>query len=328
MGWIKRNLYLVIGGAVALALLAVAVVFLLSKRSANAAVTEELGAQTAAFNELINRPVHPGTDKVDNISAAREEVKKLDAFVSEVRQEFTMVNTNSINNQQFRLLLDTTVAGLQAEADRLGISLPTKDYWFTFAAQRAVVSFNPKNVDALAAQLDDIAALTRVLYNSKVHAIINMKRVPVATEDSLGSTDYHARKGETNEWAVIMPYEVSFSGFTSELEAVLEGLVNAKQCYIVKSVAVDKMGATATAEAQVTPMAGGLANRYGRPMAPPPVAQAPQRPVTRNGLTTILDESKLKFTIIVEVVKLRPPSATMAAATPAPEGDPSAAPVQ
>lgn len=308
MPWIKRNLYLVISGVVALALLGLAIFFLMSARSADAAVTEELSSQTAAFSDLINRPVHPGTDKVDNISAAKQEVDKLKAFVEEVRQEFTPVNTNKVSNQEFRLMLDTTINDLQNQADRLGISLPSKDYWFTFSSQKPMVTFN--SVDALTAQLEDVAGIVRILYNAKVHSIVNLKRSPVATEDSVSSTDIFARKGETNEWAILAPYEVTFTGFTTELDNVLEGLVNAKVCYIVKSIGVDK--AQAQQQEAATPVFTG-GNRYARaPVMAPPPTQA--RPVNRQGMMTILDETKLAFTLIIEVVKLRPPSARVAAA--------------
>ena len=36
---------------------------LLMGNKADAAVTEELDGQIAAFKELVNRPVHPGTEK-------------------------------------------------------------------------------------------------------------------------------------------------------------------------------------------------------------------------------------------------------------------------
>ena len=76
MVWVKRNLGLVIGGAVAFVLLAFAIYFLWAKRSEDQLVTGELEQATARYTELLNRPVHPGDDqgKVNNIEIAKEEV--------------------------------------------------------------------------------------------------------------------------------------------------------------------------------------------------------------------------------------------------------------
>lgn len=116
MVWVKRNLGLVIGGVIALALLAVAVVYLVNKRGEDATVTAELDTATSRYQELLNRPVHPGDDqgKVNNIELAKEEVRRLDAFLQEVRAKFGTSNVpTNISNREFRALLDNTINELR-----------------------------------------------------------------------------------------------------------------------------------------------------------------------------------------------------------------------
>src|SRR5688500_12599734 len=109
MPWIKRNLGLVIGGAVALVLLAVAGYYLWSKYQEDLAATAELDEATQRFQGLLSRPVHPGTEsgKVNNIELARQEVKRLEEFLAGVWSKFGKrdIPTN-IPNRDFRQLLD------------------------------------------------------------------------------------------------------------------------------------------------------------------------------------------------------------------------------
>jgi len=321
MPWIKRNLVLVVGGLVALGLLAFAIFFMLGRIGKDREITEQLDTQTAQFKDLLNRPVHPGTDQVDNIAAAKAEHKRLVEFLAELKKFVPTVTTNRSNSREFRTLLDNTVLALRAEAEKKGVTLPSTNYWFTFDAQKSVVQFNPTNVNALAAQLSDIRSLCKVLLDAKVPAITQIKRVPVSSEDTLGSSDYTNLKPTTNDLAISTPYEITFHGFTTELAKVLEGLTEAPECFIVKNITVDKASNPQATPSPDTMMMNPYANmmdRYGGsrsrmsrynlppPVVAPPVSAPPvQKPVSRSGLTTILDESKLRITMHVAVVKLK-----------------------
>jgi hypothetical protein len=111
----------------------------------------------------------------------------------------------------------------------------------------------------------------------------------------------------------VTPYELRFQGFSTELARVLERMVNAKDCYIVKSIAVDK-APTNEDEGQAMPMMDprrmNAYSRYGR-YAPQPVA-----PVVRRPTNVLLDESKLLVIMEVDAVRLKtpPPSKARSAA--------------
>ena len=306
MVWVKRNLGLVIGGAVALALLVVAGVYLLSKRGEDQEVTAQLDTATARYQELLNRPVHPGQDgggKVNNIELAKEEVQRLQAFLDQVRAKFGTSNVpTNISNREFRALLDNTINDLQRTAESLGITLPQKDYWFTFAPQRTAVEF--KSIDMLTHQLLDVKELCEILYQAKVQDLKGIRRVPASSDDNNAQDFMTDKKATTNEVAIVTPYELKFQGFSAELARVLDKLVQAKRCFVVRSVAVDRapdeQSAAAAAAAPVYNPMSRYGSRYAMPQPQVQPQQRPQRPAN-----VLLDENKLLVEIRVDVVRLK-----------------------
>jgi hypothetical protein len=300
MAWVKSNLGLVIGGVVALALLGLAAFYLWTKIQEDAAVTDQLEAQTTQFQQLLSRPYLPEGPKVNNIEFAKDENKRLLQFLQQVRVKFGVreVPTN-ITAREFRAMLDRTIYDLQKTADSLGITLPEKDYWFTFAPEKQAVEF--KNAVTLTYELMDIKDLCDIMFNAKVHEISRIKRVPASSDDN-NQNDFIDKKATTNEWAIVTPYEATFQGFSTELARVMEGLVNAKHCFIVKSVVAQKAPAEEANQANAAVPMMNPFNRYSR-YAPRPVQQyvRPQRPSN-----VLLDESKLQFVLQLDAVRLKP----------------------
>jgi hypothetical protein len=320
MAWVKRNLGLVIGGVIALALLGVAGFYFWSNYQQDLAVTAQLDETTERFKGLLNRPLMPGGEgaKVNNIELVRLENKRMAEFLQEVRGRFGKreIPTN-ISNRDFRALLDNTVHDLQRTADALGISVPGKsNYWFTFAPQKSAVEF--KNVEMLTHQLMDVKDLCEILYSAKIHDLVGIRRVPASSEDN-NANDFLAsdKKPTTNEFAIVTPYELRFQGFSPELARVLERMVSAKRCFVVRSIGVDKAPTEEALAQQQTPMMDPrMAMRYGgrympQPVAPPPSA-APRRPAN-----VLLDENKLLMVLQVDAVRLKEaPPAKAAPARP------------
>jgi hypothetical protein len=230
----------------------------------------------------------------------------------------------------FRSYLDNTRDELLRDARRAGVEVPT-NYWFTFSAQKGSLNFPPATLQPLASQLADIKTLCQVLFDAKVNSLAWLRRVPVdkEQENNPGSQDYVSTKGVTNAFSIVMPYEVAFQGFSSQLAAVLEGLARLPQCYIITNMVVEP---AATAGQQTDPNAPdlaaryapqgmdagaalraryGLAMRYGGRygMAPPP---PPVQPV-RRGPSTFLEEKPLRIILSVQAVRLKPRNATPAA---------------
>src|SRR5688572_13890274 len=262
MAFIKKHLFVLIAAIVSLAALGYAVLFVQQKKTVDAEVTASLDDAAQQFKNLLSRKVHPGNDKINNIETAKEEVVKMRAFMEEMREYLKgpQVATN-LNNQMFRAQLDTSIAELRRQAEEAGVALPNTNFWFTYTQYKTTVDFKGE-IQGLAAELEDIKAMMRVVYDSRVHSLVGLRRVPVSENEYAGSSDYISnRYPKTNDWAVTTGYEVSFQGFSSELARVMEGLANAKQCFVVKSVGV------------------GQAPEERKPMAPPPVMfQPPMSP--------------------------------------------------
>jgi len=337
MNWIKKNLFLVLGGLIALAMLGVAGWFWYTKKAAVDAVTTDLNSQTEEFQRLMTRDPHPNQD---NIDAARREQEKLSAFLGQARQYFMpAVTFTNLDKEAFKGLLETTIFELVRDAEKAGVNLPSK-YDFTFKTQRGSVVFAPETLVPLATQVAEIKALCDVLFRARVHSLVSLRRMPVAKEDE-GSIDFlTGRKPVTNAvtGAVTTPYEIVFQGFSAELAGVLEGFYRSTNCFIVKNIDVQTNvivsadsavpapyyqpyaapGATPTAQNPYDLMRqryglgpGGRYNRPGEgvPYTPPPVL-APTAPATpsRRGPETVLDEKPLKFTMYLESVRLSPPA--------------------
>lgn len=335
MEWIKRNLYMVLGGVVALGLLGFAGFYLFTKIRQDQAITEDLNGATARLETLARRDPYPNPE---NIAAAKQEGARLQGFLSEVGEHFMPPQIpQELNPMAFRAYLDNTRARLLADAQLAGVEVPT-NYWFTFSGLSGTINFKPSILQPLATQLADIRAICQVLFEAKVNSLVWLKRVSVDSSDtSLGSQDYLSGKALTNTYSVVMPYEVAFQGFSSELAAVLDGLARLPHCLIVTNV-VAEPAATATTpgtdeSGQMTDLAsryggranpmmvdprqammdrygGGLGSRYGRggrgmPSMMPVIPQPVQRPVQR-GPATILDEKPLRFILSLTAVNLNP----------------------
>jgi len=328
MQWIKRNLFLVVGGVVALALLGIAGFYLFSKIQQDQSVTADLNAATEKLEGLAKRDPYPNSE---NISAAKDEAKRVQGFLSDVEKHFMPPPyPTNLSSMEFRTYLDNTRARLLSDAQRAGVEVPT-NYWFTFAAQKGSMTFSANTLQPLATQVADISTICGVLFDAKVNSLVWLKRTPVDSQDSLGSQDYINAKAVTNSWSVTTPYEVAFTGFSSGLAAVLQNLAKLPQCLIVTNIVVEP-NATATAGTEEQPTSGydmrygrmppgqdaareammqrygsGMRGRYGAgprmmPTMPQPVVQAP----VQRGPATILDEKPLRFTLSVQAVRIKP----------------------
>lgn len=317
MAWVKKNLFVVIAGVVSLAVLGYAIFFVKGKMAADVDVTTQLDEAAEKYKQLLARKVHPGNEKVNNIEKAKGEILKMRSFMEEMREYLKgpELSTN-LNNQLFRAQLDTSMAQLRRQAEEANVTLPNTNFWFTFSAYKTTVDFKG-DTKGLAAQLEDIRAIMQVIYTARVHSLAGLRRVAVSETEYFGTGDYIGNRfPKTNDWAITTGYEVTFQGFSSELARVMEGLANAKQCFVVKTVGV----AQAPEERKATPpppvympqpmIRPGMDTRYigrGMPMPMPmPMPSSPAARAAANTPKTVLDENKLRFTLQVDSIRLKP----------------------
>jgi len=170
----------------------------------------------------------------------------------------------------------------------------------------------------------DIREFTEILFASKIHSLLHIKRSAIGTNELGGSGDILSKKVSTNTviGAGIHPYEVQFQCFSSELGEVLTRFVGASNAYVLKTLNVDRPssdGSDSAEAAPVNPASSMMAmmSRYGlrpgmgtMPLAPGnPTAPAPSGKVG----DIVLEQKPIKVTLGFEVVRLAsPPTANQA----------------
>lgn len=243
MNWIKRNLWFVCGGAVALLLMLGAGYYTWTRLDRNATAREELNAAYEELKRLNNLNPHPGDGKkVDNIKLARQQQAELRAFLEKAAGRIERIapipdmGTN-LTRAEYASALRLTVAQLQRDATNNSVVLPP-NYSFSFEAQRQR-AFEVANLTGLATQLGEVKAICDILNRAKINSLLSIRRERVSQEDNAGPpTDYLNVPSETNELAVLTPYEISFQSFGAELAAVIAGFANSPHGILVKSVNV------------------------------------------------------------------------------------------
>ncbi len=342
MEWIKRNLILALGGALSLVLLLAGGWFLMTGQADNARVTEELEMAKAEWERLLTANPSPIEENVKLVAADQE---KLSNLVMQARARFASAPVESRDIAAFKKLLDDTIFELTRDAEVAKVRLPAERYNFTFEVQKSAVSFASGSIVPLTARLAEVKTICKLLYNARVHSIDGMRRIVVSADDREGSSDYLLQRPTTNDLAgmVRIPYEVTFSGFSRELGAVMDGMAAAPEFFVVRDVWVSPapvVVATPTPATsptvQFVPGATGV-NPFA-PRRPPnpccettpdtsdccnprPVQPAvPQtvyvRPAAARPATdVVLNERLLRFTVAFEVIV--PISAATSVTTPA-----------
>lgn len=331
MPWIKRNLFFVAGGLAALVLLGVAGFFFFSNWRHDKTVTDELNQQIAELNRLYNADPHPGTEEINNVAAAKQDEKRVQEFLADAQQLFVPVKPyQKTDDRGFNNLLLNTIYELQVGASNAGVILQT-NYSFTFSAQRGKLSFAPGSIEPWTAQLSEIKTICGILYKAKINALEGLRRVPVSPDDQGGeTTDYLNASIITNDIAVVTPYEVTFRSFSEEIGSVLDGILRATNCLIVKTIMVEPSKAIIGGDPNAPMSQGVFASPAYTPQplpsrsfestyglgpgaraVPAPVPGAgvsvAGRPAAPSGPTVFLSEKPLHVTMMIDVVKIKPP---------------------
>ena len=146
MAWIKRNLFFVIGGVVALALLGAAGFYIYTAWSKNAKASDDLREVVGNLKTLVEQKPSPGSEKVDNIKIAQEHDKEIKKWVASSAAYFETIPSipaaGTVGVANFSGALQNTLKQLRTEADAAGVMLPPK-YDFSFASEKDKLTFSP-----------------------------------------------------------------------------------------------------------------------------------------------------------------------------------------
>ena len=310
MNWIKRNKFFAIALVLAMGMLGGAGYYDWQSWSHNAAELVRLNEIYANLRNLTDQKPSPGNETVDNVAAAQDQTRRLRAWNTQARNYFKPIEPippagAARSKEEFSFALTRTLAQMQHDAAVASVTLPP-NFPFSFTAERNLMTFAPGSLGPLAEQLGEAKTITDILYAAQINTLESLQRVRVSDDDNAGQqSDYIADSPETNDLAVLTPWQITFLAFSPEIAQVLDGFAASPHAIIVKGINVQP--AEATVAAQVVPEYNG----YGRYAAP--AAALPLRDLRvqggragRGGLETVLDERLLRVTIEIEIVKLTP----------------------
>ena len=318
MGWIKRNLFIVIGGAVALVLLGAGGFYIFQSWTRDSAASVKLNEIYSTLKNLKAQSPAPGNDKVNNTETAKQQEKVVQEWIASSRKYFQPIpaipSATNVTSESFASALRKTVDLLQREAESASVTLPPK-YDFSFSAQRPLVQFASGSLEPLAMQLGEVKAISECLFSARVNAIDTIQRIRVSQDDINGSqSDYTDRQSTTNELAVLTPYVITFRCFTPELSGIISALAASPNAMVISKINILPAGLAATALTGGQPPGMMPGRLYGETESPVPAYYAPQptaaaQPVPgRGGPQTVIKEQLLRVTMEVELIKLLPKS--------------------
>jgi hypothetical protein len=316
MLWIKRNLFLAVGGMVAVVLLGLGVFLLLGARTRNESLETEIEETKTKLQAFDKAPVSANAANVD---VAKKEAEKLKGMTQQLQRFFTPVPAEKVVGLEFRRYRDNTLAELRRAAEQARTTLPSKEYSFSFETQKSKVEFRDGTFPAIPQQMAEVKALCRILFDAHVDPLVNIRRARVSEDDVQGNTatDYLVGKVETNAatLTVTSPYEFTFHCLSAELAAVMQGLLQSPHGFVVKTIHVEPAVEVAAAAqpGQVRPPppppTRPLPPGPGAVGVPPPPYRAvapPAGPAGKPGAdraSILLKERRLRVTLLVHVIK-------------------------
>jgi len=305
MLWIKRNLFLVVFGTVAVALLGVGSYYVYSAIQKNAAVEGEVGQKKSDLERLYSLDPFPNRTNIDN---AKREKQRVQDVIGQAQKLFAPVPYEKVTGLAFKTRFDETVAELHKLADQAGVKLPpskpTMPYPFSFDHQQNKVTFAAGSFPTLAEQLAEIRALCLALFDARINTLIGVKRAPTADDPAGGGVYLGARRHTNAESGVaVSPYELTFQCFSAELGAAIDNLTKSTNGFIIKTITVEPIAPTGNAPGLAP---APVLNPRQPPNAPPPPGQNPRLPPpgpSAQTLQTVINEAQRKVTLLVDVVK-------------------------
>lgn len=346
MLWIKRNLFLVVGALLSLALLGGAGFYLYNGSEENFQRDGELEQLKVKLDQL-KSGVFPSDA---NIALVRSNIASVNAFMADAERLMVNEVPKPMTVAQFNINLARAIDELRREATNAGVDIPPK-YEFTFGEVKVMTGLPTYALTPLISQLSEIRTISGVLFKAKVRAVESLRRVKAFEGEPPGADLLTDRAQQTNALTpavnvTITPYRVVFRGFSADLAAVINGFSTTKEFIAVRQIDVEQAGGAFDAPNPM--MNPGMAPGMGIGMAPPaglpspgvpgapmspggppgarpPPPKAPPGggtapPAPKSNLTLALNEKPLRFTLTLDVIKVARKSApaTAPATAPAP----------
>lgn len=205
MGWVKRNLFFVIGGLLALGLMAAAGFYDWKCWQRNTTAYHNLNEIYNQIKELNSHKPSPGNDQINNIETARQQESDLRNWIRQSRNYFRPIApipsaaSGPLSDTVFGDALHQTIDQLTHEAAAANVGVAPQAASFSFDVLRDRVSFAPGSLNALATQLGEVKAICEVFFAAGVNELDGIQRARVSADDLSGpQPDYLGELSMTN----------------------------------------------------------------------------------------------------------------------------------
>src|SRR5262245_37526404 len=180
MLWIKRNLFLAIGGLLAVVLLIGGLFNLFKARGTNAELDEQLNQTRHSLEELYKKDPFPSPT---NVTRAKEDTVQLQAALNQAKKFFTPVPAEKVTGMAFSTYRDNILAELHKLSEQNSVTLPARDYSFSFSVVKNKVDFGEGTFPAIPEQMAEVRALCKILFPAHVDPLVSVKRARVSLDD-------------------------------------------------------------------------------------------------------------------------------------------------
>ncbi len=171
---LKKNMTLIVGGAITLVLLIILLVLLLKFNSSYQQVNRQLQSAQQRLTILNGRDPFPSEE---NVSVVQANLAVLQDFFRTLMASLQQSQTapKKMETAEFNLLLDRTNRRLYQRAAAMKVALPPR---FAFSFDRYAAGTLPDSADVqrLVTQLESVDLLCGLLYASKVSEIMAIER--------------------------------------------------------------------------------------------------------------------------------------------------------
>jgi hypothetical protein len=313
---LKKNMTLIVGGAITLVLLIILLVLMLKFNSSYQKVNRQLQSAQQRLTILNGRDPFPSEE---NVSVVQTNLAVLQNFFHTLMASLQQGQAESrkLETAEFNLLLDRTNRRLYQRASAMKVALPLR---FAFAFDRYAAGTLPDSVDVprLVTQLEAVELLCGLLYASKVSEILAIER-PVfeaAARSALTETFTDSQQqrygGEQSAAAPATPadetymdpsglfsrerYVLTFRGRDTAVLAFLNAVAANKRFVVVTRLQLENEMGIPKVGAPVVSAAGGPTP----PVAPAGPAAREQRIVAGREIVKVIVE--------VEVYRFQAPA--------------------
>ena len=233
-----RNPWLLLTGALLLALLLVPAALLARAWMQNSALAAQISDARQQLSALSAQRPFPSPTNIARLRAATAEAE---ALLVTARGQFQPLPTNGLTGRDFVKDLQNRLAALSEQARRADLRLPSKNYGFTLSPQRIQEPSTPEAAAALSQTLAQIEWLCGTVLEAHCD-LLELRRPRLPGEPASRRSDITHRNITTNTVAraVLVPYRVTVECSTAELSEVLERFANAPHGVIARVLMVER----------------------------------------------------------------------------------------